>query len=42
VPEGVLKGLMLRLRYAHVEQKDPARSDLDDLRILIFYDPPSL
>jgi len=42
VPEGIFKGLMLRLRYAHVEQKDPQRSDLDDLRILIFYDPPSL
>lgn len=42
VPEGRFKGLMLRLRYAHVEQKDPQRSDLDDLRIMVFYDPPSL
>lgn len=42
VPAGRFKGLMLRLRYAHVEQKDPLRSDLDDLRIMLFYDPPSL
>jgi len=42
VPEGIFKGLMLRLRYAHVEQKDPLRTDLDDLRIMVFYDPPSL
>ena len=33
VPDGVLKGLMMRLRYAHVSQDDPADSDLDDLRV---------
>ncbi len=42
IGEGVLKGLMLRLRYAHVEQSDPADTDLDDLRIMVYYDPPSL
>lgn len=31
---GPLKGLMLRLRYAH--------SDQDELRLMVFYDPPSL
>jgi hypothetical protein len=39
---GPLKGLMMRLRYAHVVQDDPAGSELDDLRIMVFYDPPSL
>ena len=39
---GPLKGLMMRLRYAHVSQHDPANSDLDDLRVMIYYDPPSL
>ena len=24
VPEGPLKGLMMRLRYAHIDQQDPA------------------
>lgn len=42
LPDGALKGLMMRLRYAHVDQDDPAGSDLDDLRIMLFYDPPSL
>jgi len=42
VPEGVLKGLMVRLRYAQVSQSDPASDDLKDLRIMVFYDPPSL
>jgi hypothetical protein len=42
VPEGVLKGLMMRLRYARVDQQDPAGTELDDLRIMIYYDPPSL
>ncbi len=42
VPDGFLKGLMMRLRYAHVSQEDPAQSDLDDVRIMVFYDPPSL
>jgi hypothetical protein len=39
---GPLQGLMLRLRYAHVSQDDPASSDLDDLRVMIYYDPASL
>jgi hypothetical protein len=42
VAEGALKGLTLRVRYAHVTQKDPQSTDLDDLRLLIYYDPPSL
>ncbi|UWX04253.1 outer membrane porin, OprD family [Pseudoxanthomonas sp. NC8] len=42
VPEGILKGLMVRLRYAEVSQSDPASDDLKDLRIMVFYDPPSL
>ncbi len=42
VPEGLLKGLMVRLRYAEVSQSDPASDDLKDLRIMVFYDPPSL
>ena len=33
---------MVRLRYAHVDQDDPAGSDLDDLRVMVYYDPPSL
>lgn len=40
VADGFLKGLLVRLRYAHVSQKDPAESDLDDVRIMVFYDPP--
>ena len=39
---GPLKGLMMRLRYAHISQDDPANSDLDDLRVMIYYDPASL
>jgi hypothetical protein len=39
---GRLKGLVMRLRYAHVSQDDPANSDLDDLRVMIHYEPPSL
>lgn len=42
VPEGMFKGLMVRLRYAQVSQDDPASDDLKDLRIMVFYDPPSL
>jgi hypothetical protein len=37
---GALKGLMVRLRYAHVEQDDGR--ELDDFRLMIFYDPPKL
>ena len=41
--EGTLKGLMVRLRYARVDQDNPADlSDLSDLRIMVYYDPPSL
>lgn len=39
---GPLKGLMLRLRYGHASQDDPAGSDQDELRLMIYYDPPSL
>jgi hypothetical protein len=39
---GPLKGLMMRLRYAHVSQDDPANTDLDELRVMIYYDPASL
>jgi outer membrane porin, OprD family len=39
-PEGKLKGLMVRLRYAMVDQDDPAGSDLSDLRVMVFYDLP--
>ena len=39
---GPLKGLLLRLRHAHVSQDDPANSDLDDLRVMVYYEPPSL
>ncbi len=41
-PEGVLKGLMVRLRYADVSQNDPGNTSLQDLRVMIYYDPPSL
>ncbi|GGD46018.1 OprD family outer membrane porin [Pseudoxanthomonas indica] len=40
IPEGIFKGLMLRLRYAHVRQDDPMGTNLDDLRLMIYYDPP--
>ena len=39
-PEGTLKGLMVRLRYAVVAQDDPADTDLKDLRVMVFYDLP--
>jgi hypothetical protein len=42
VPEGIMKGLLLRLRYAHVEQDDPLGTKLDDLRVMVYYEPPSL
>jgi hypothetical protein len=34
---GPLKGLMMRLRYAHASQDDPANSGQDELRLMIFY-----
>lgn len=40
VPKGRLEGLMLRLRYAKVDQHAAAGSDLTDLRIMIYYEPP--
>ena len=39
-PEGNLKGLMVRLRYAMVAQDDPGDTDLRDLRVQIYYDLP--
>ena len=39
-PEGTLKGLMVRLRYAHVAQDDPGDTDLNDLRVMVYYDLP--
>jgi predicted porin len=39
---GPLQGLMMRLRYAHVSQDDPASSSLDDLRVMVYYTVPSL
>ena len=40
--EGRWGGLMVRFRYAHVQQDDPAGTDLDDVRVMIYYDPPKL
>ena len=37
---GALKGLMVRLRYAHVDQDNG--TDLDDFRLMVYYDPPKL
>lgn len=37
---GALEGLVLRLRYARVFQDDPGNSRLDDLRMIIHYNPP--
>ena len=34
---GPLKGLVMRLRYAHASQDDPANSEQDELRLMIFY-----
>lgn len=39
-PEGKLKGLMVRLRYARVMQDDPGDTDLNDLRLMVYYDLP--
>jgi hypothetical protein len=39
-PEGALKGLLVRLRYAMVAQDDPGDTDLKDLRVMVFYDLP--
>ena len=37
---GALKGLMVRLRYAHIDQDND--TDLDDFRLMVYYDPPKL
>lgn len=42
VADGFLQGLLVRLRYSHVRQEGPIESDLDDFRLMIFYDPPRL
>ena len=42
VPDGFLKGLLFRMRYAHVRQEGPLETDLDDFRLMIYYDPPGL
>ena len=42
VPDGFLKGLLFRMRYAHVRQEGPVETDLDDFRLMVFYDPPGL
>jgi len=39
VPEGPLKGLMARLRYAQVDQDAPGVSDLKDLRVMVYWTP---
>jgi hypothetical protein len=39
-PEGKLQGLMVRLRYAYVQQNAPGDSDLTDLRVMVYYDLP--
>ncbi len=39
-PEGTLKGLMVRLRYAQIAQDDPGDTDLTDLRLMVYYDLP--
>jgi len=39
--EGTFKGLSVRLRYAVVKQ-DIGGSDLQDFRLIINYDPPSM
>jgi hypothetical protein len=37
---GPLEGLMVRVRYAHALQEDPAGSDQDEIRVMVYYDPP--
>jgi hypothetical protein len=39
VPEGPLKGLMARLRYAEVDQDAPGVSTLKDLRVMVYWTP---
>lgn len=35
-----LKGLSVRFRYANVDQEDPQSLDTDDVRFIVYYDPP--
>ena len=42
VAEGAFGGLMVRLRYARIQQDDPMRTDQTDARVMIYYDPPKL
>ncbi|MDR0182125.1 OprD family outer membrane porin [Lysobacter arvi] len=42
VADGFLKGLLFRMRYAHISQEGPVETDLDDFRLMIYYDPPAL
>lgn len=37
---GPLKGLMFRLRYAYIDQGNG--TDLEDYRLMVYYDPPKL
>jgi hypothetical protein len=37
---GALKGLMFRLRYAYIDQAND--TELDDFRLMVYYDPPKL
>ena len=41
VPDGFLKGLLFRMRYAHVRQQGPVETTLDDFRLMVYYDPPN-
>jgi hypothetical protein len=38
--EGALKGWLFRLRYAYVQQNAPDDSNLQDLRVQVYYDLP--
>lgn len=35
-----LEGLLLRVRYARVDEQRDGSSHLDDLRLIVYYDPP--
>ncbi len=40
IADGFLKGLLMRLRYAHVRQEGLVETELNDVRLMVFYDPP--
>ena len=40
VKQGPLEGLMLRLRYAEIDQGSPGSPNLNDFRFMVYYDPP--